>query len=118
MKAEHVTVTLNLVVPDGHWPENITLPELAYRVATGLVALRVVHSRKRPATREEIAQHVDFLSAWSRNLAEFEAILAEEGTPPSAIRNEADRGSALPIKTSDPADFGPDAPFNSVDCRP
>lgn len=75
MKAQHVTVTVKVICPDGHLPEGLTLPDLAYRVATGLLAIESLTYRARPATREEMERRAAFLEDWQKSLAEFEAAM-------------------------------------------
>lgn len=75
MKAHHVTVTVKAICPDGQLPEGITLPDLAYRVATGLLAIESLTFRARPATREEIDRRAAFLVEWSKPLPEFAALM-------------------------------------------
>lgn len=75
VKAVLATITVECVIPAQHVPEGLTLPDLAYRAATGLIALQRLHYKTRPATREETAANADFLQEWSFNLEAFQYAL-------------------------------------------
>lgn len=85
MKATLVTITATAVVPDGHLPAGLTLPDFAYRCCAGLMNLESLTVKARPATREERERNAHFLDEWALNLAAWEHIHGRDALPATIL---------------------------------
>jgi len=81
MKALLVTITATAVVPEGHMPTGLTVPDFAYRCVAGLMNLQTLTAKARPATREETERSAAFLADWALCLSEFEFAMEADKLP-------------------------------------